>query len=368
MRTRAVAILAALLLLSAQVDPRALSLYRGGIGAAKAGDLQRAKAQLARAAALAPREADGYYVHYWLGVVLSALGDKAGALKEWRESEKQGVAEKNTDLRRRLDAATHANAETLRVDAEQLGARNTRSYRQAEAQLQKARVLKAQGRAADAAKTSQQAEVLFRQAMQERRGETAALPPPPDPKATGGDPFAEIDRMFSALSPGTVVWTTPQKMSAGDTLPSELRIAARGHDAGVPQDVTGVTTTASLEHITPAMEARMAGSGGVEVKALTPDTQSVAGGPFAVWRWDVTGKSSGTLTLTVIAHLTYPDGRDIPKVVKTETRKVEVATNPLAKLSAFVGSNWQWLMSVIVIPLALYFWKGRRSTAPPPAG
>lgn len=159
-----------------------------------------------------------------------------------------------------------------------------------------------------------------------------------------------------------MVFTAPEQMRVADTYEVSLRIAAKDQNAGIMDDLPeGATSTMAQEHITPVMEARLSGGAGVDVQALGKDEQSVAGGGFAEWRWNVTPKRSGSqrLTVTIIAHLTYPNGRDIPKTLRTLTRKVEVSANVGDSIKTFLAGYWQWLTTTLIIPIGLYFYRRR---------
>jgi|GEM_PF-3495588 len=368
--------LAIFVLLSAQTQR---SLYNEGIRAAMQGNLRKASAALQRAAAEQPKEADGYYVHYWLGVVLSALGDGDGALKEWRESVRQGVSPDHTDVMQRIAVAEKkqeepalSRAEHAERDARFLRARETPSFAKAIAATQQARTLQAQGKPEDAAKAAGDAVRLFQIAQAEPRTlETTSLPPPPPPPLpppTGPDQamFDEIDRRFAELSPGAVVFTAPDTMHSGDTSAVDLRIAAKGREGNILEDLPqGVTSTAVQEHITPVMEAHLDGGSGMDVQSLTKEVQSVAGGGFAEWRWNVTPKSAGKqrLTITISVHLTYPDGHVEAKTVRTMTRDVTVSANVSGSVKGFFASYWQWLTTTLIIPIVIFFYRKRSGSA-----
>jgi hypothetical protein len=349
--------LAVFLLLTAQIRT---TLYHEGVRAAVAGDLRRANDLLSRAARADGQEKPNYYVHYWLGVVREKLGDREGALREWRLSVQQSVAVDRTDVTVRLRA------------------------------LEEGHPIRTMPRAERPPTASRPPGPVT---MTLPPTATMGLPPPPLPPEattttiamttttdtvvptattatitetphTGPDAaaFDEIDRRFKELNPGEVVFTAPETMRVADTYEVSLRIAAKNQDAGILEGLPeGATSTAEQEHITPVMEARLSGGAGVDVQALGKDEQSVAGGGFAEWRWNVTPKRSGSqrLTATIIAHLTYPNGRDIPKTLRTLTRKVEVSANVGDSIKTFLASYWQWLTTTLIIPIGLFLYRRR---------
>jgi hypothetical protein len=344
--------LAVFLLLSAQV-PR--SLYQEGIRAATNGDLRRANASLSRAARQQPQESPGYYVHYWLGVVREKLGDKEGALKEWRESVRQGVSVHRTDVLERISALEAGHA--IRSMPRQERPPVTSLPPPPPPLPPTTTIAKTTIPTTTMPTTTTMATTTMATTSTTTTAATTTAVTNPDVSL-----FDEIDRRFAELSPGAVVFTAPEKMRVADTSEVSLRIAAKNHAAGILEGLTeGVTATAEQEHITPVMEARLDGGAGVEVEALGKDAQSVAGGGFAEWRWNVTPKKSGSqrLTVSIIAHLTYPDGHDVPKTVRTLTRKVQVSANAGDSIKTFLASYWQWLTTTLIIPIVLFLYRRR---------
>jgi hypothetical protein len=96
---------------------------------------------------------------------------------------------------------------------------------------------------------------------------------------------------------------------------------------------------------------------GFEIAPLSPDTQTVAGGGFAEWRWNVTATEAGNHNLNVTVYAKLDDLP--PHQIGAQTHAVEIDGNPMAGVEAFLGNNWQWLASAIVIPLIALLWKSR---------
>lgn len=359
--------LAVFLLLTAQMRT---SLYYEGVRAAVAGDLRKANEFLSRAARQDGQEAPNYYVHYWLGVVRQKLGDREGALREWRLSVRQGVAVSKTDVTARLRALEegHPIESMPRPERPPTASRPpgpvTMTLPPTATMGLPPPPLPPETMTIGRTTTTPTETMATTATTTMATTTTAATTTVTEHTHTGPDAaaFDEIDRRFKELSPGEVVFTAPEQMRVADTYEVSLRIAAKDQNAGIMDDLPeGATSTMAQEHITPVMEARLSGGAGVDVQALGKDEQSVAGGGFAEWRWNVTPKRSGSqrLTVTIIAHLTYPNGRDIPKTLRTLTRKVEVSANVGDSIKTFLASYWQWLTTTLIIPIGLYFYRRR---------
>jgi hypothetical protein len=390
-----------LVLLLLGADSEAVKLLNEGIRAARLGNLKAAVGFIERANAIDAHEAPDYQVHFWHGVVLSALGYEAAALQEWE------FAARTPELTRRLVAmkvkTPQSLAENARSDAIFLNAQRTKSFQAGEEAMKAGRY--------------DDARALYARALSEPRpelytlarpvihlplpGQTAttgtamtatvpvpmpAPPPPPthtagttegmtatvpttttttttaattsttaSPTSTAPDIFEKIKEEFANLSPGTIAFNAPDRMKVSEAEQVTVRIAPKGEAAGITSGLSGQTTTASQEHITPTMAARLDGLG-FEITALTPETQLVAGGGFTEWRWSVTPTDSGdhNLNVSIIAKLDQYE-----RVVGTETHAIHVDGNPMAAVTAFFRNNWQWLASAIVIPLIALLWRSR---------
>ena len=382
----------ALLLLGAA--PEAVKLLNEGIGWAKRGDLKRAEELIAKAIAIDPHEAPDYQVHFWNSVVLSALGNEAGARKELSQS--AHTPEVNRRFTAMKATTPQQRAENARSDAMFLEARRTKSFRAAE----------------DAMKAGKfdEAQTLYARSLTEPRPQLFTAihpiplpqpPPPPPPQptqtatmamvtegttetmtpapppttttavtattattatsttattGTAPDVFEEIKKRFENLSPGTVVFNAADRMKVSHTEIVVVRIAPKGEASGITAGLPEGTSTAPQEHITPTMAAKLDGVG-FDIAPLTPETQLVAGGGFAEWRWNVTPTESGDhdLNLSIIAKLDQ-----FERVVgPPRTHHVHVDGDPMATFADFLQKNWQWLASAIVIPLIALLWRSR---------
>jgi hypothetical protein len=357
-RHRLAIIALGVLLLAAASE--AVKLLNDGIAAAKRGDLKRAEELIAKAIAVDPHEAPDYPVHFWHGVVLSGLGNEAAARKEW------AVAGHTPELNRRLVGVKvttpQQRAENARSDAFFLDARRTKSFQAGDAAMKAGKY--------------DEARELYTRAISEPRPELyKAVLTHPIPitqtttqtatvamttgttgtTATAPDVFEKIKEQFANLSPGTVAFNAPDHMKVSNTETVTVRIAPKGEASGITTGLSGQTSTASQEHITPNMAAKLDGIG-FEITALTPETQLVAGGGFAEWRWNVTPTEAGdhNLNVSIIAKLDQYE-----RVVSTETHAVHVDGNPMGAFEDFFEKNWQWLASAIVIPLIALLWNSR---------
>jgi hypothetical protein len=188
---------------------RGVAAVRGGNHAVAAQALQAAinEQPNENAAARGRNDAFVYVPHFWLGIAKFNLGDDEGALKEFKQSEDQGVVQNTryySDLRewlsrvqaarqkatdniaaegRRIAGAASKTAVSAQMEAVSVGGDRNDSYRAGQRKLQEARDVAAKAgsdlkeyrRAADIAT---QARDLFVAAAEESKKQKAARPAP----------------------------------------------------------------------------------------------------------------------------------------------------------------------------------------------
>lgn len=117
------------------------------------------------------------------------------------------------------------------------------------------------------------------------------------------------------------------------------------------------------------MEADLSGLG-FKIEALVPQEQAVYGGRTTQWKWEVTPTKDGDhslyLTLSAIINVS---NQNVPFVIRTFDRRINVEVSIGQHISTFVVSNWQWLWASILVPLSPFLWKWyqrKRSKRLPP--
>jgi hypothetical protein len=100
------------------------------------------------------------------------------------------------------------------------------------------------------------------------------------------------------------------------------------------------------------------GRNNFEINALNTEEQSVNDYANTLWEWNVIPIKSGNNPLVMRATVKVLDEfgenyRDIPVFEK----RVKVKASPLASLAMFLANYWQWVVTVIAIPLVTYLYR-----------
>lgn len=169
----------------------------------------------------------------------------------------------------------------------------------------------------------------------------------------------KVARVLNKLTdPGRILYNPPTEMREGATEVVEVRIT-RDSVARLNEDLIG--TGPPVEEDIPVANAMIVDlvSPDFEIIALSPRRQLVGGRPFNEWIWQVSATRSGAAFLLLTVSIDVPSSSGIeglsPVVLR---REIEVAVDPVYKLTHFVGANWQAILASLVAIVTLLFGSG----------
>lgn len=205
----------------------------------------------------------------------------------------------------------------------------------------------------------------------ETAGATGAVPPPapPGPARTRPDEkLAVLDRAVigsaGISAPRTAVVARPFRVI--------LRVDTKGLDTvlkslanDLPENETRVG--AGGVRLTPRMSATLVGSDCKVTPEYDSPVQAVSGTEPTTWSWLVEAATPGTLYLSVtLSQILTVEGKEVGRYHEF-SRTVQVEAKPFS-VREFVGAYWQWLGTIVIIPLAKALWdRWSRSRKPVPA-
>ena len=170
--------------------------------------------------------------------------------------------------------------------------------------------------------------------------------------------YAEV---VSGLPEGSALFNPAEEMRLGDVYPVEVRVVPVSSEEIEGDEEVIATLTAGMEDDRPVvviplkvstvMSARLTGEM-FTITALSKDEQiRTPDKPFVSWIWEVrpekTGEQRLTLHLSVIVNA---EGMGDKTHTTSEVRDVAVGTNPIYSVSRFLGSNWEWVATGVVLP------------------
>ena len=188
---------------------------------------------------------------------------------------------------------------------------------------------------------------------------TVRPPPPPTPPAVEAQIGDVLDRL------GSVAFNAPTELRLGDSVVIQLVLSAERSVRELQKELTeiGEREGARIE-ISRRMEARLTGSG-FRIEATTPELQAVRPNRVTEWSWQIEPTEAGRQRLNLtLSALIDVDGESTPYAVETFRRELDIRVSWTRTVTGFVGRNWQWLSTAILIPLIGWIWHNRRRSPP----
>ena len=183
------------------------------------------------------------------------------------------------------------------------------------------------------------------------------------------DPLREVDEALAQLVAGGVAFNTPGDMGLGDVRYVELVVSATetGDDLrGQVREEGAVVDT--VAQVSKDLRANLESlTSGLLVTAVGSDRQMLGRSRPARWRWRVEAVEGGSHDLSLILFATVLVGEEAHETeVQTFKRAIRVRVSVTQRAAAFLGENWQWVASVIVLPLIGWGWRSRRQAGRAP--
>jgi hypothetical protein len=198
-------------------------------------------------------------------------------------------------------------------------------------------------------------------------GESSAVDALPSAPAPSVD-LRAVDDAVRGLPWGTVAFNPPSTMGYQERRKVEVVLSPSMAREDLQTQLRNQTESQFEDlQISDQMEAWLTG-GAFEIRPLTPNVQPVGSDQPTRWEWEIKAleQGKGSLYLTISAHLTLRD-EDMPKVVKTLDKEIEVEVSMLGRVGDAVAQNAQWLWTAILVPVAGFLFRrlskrGRRMT------
>jgi ribosomal protein S28E/S33 len=157
---------------------------------------------------------------------------------------------------------------------------------------------------------------------------------------------------------GEIIYQIPDSMKIGKVSEVFVRISATKNSVNITSNVTGpvitnvikVSETMEVELIDPTLESFKIVQNNKAKQIIENDST------FTEWRWDVTPAKAGFKSLKIVVSIIRGD--ETKQTVYMDS--ILVKSDPIYQTKGFFEKYWQWLMSTIVIPFVVWFWKRRK--------
>jgi hypothetical protein len=104
------------------------------------------------------------------------------------------------------------------------------------------------------------------------------------------------------------------------------------------------------------MIAHLTGDG-FDINAIDSELQAVSMKGVTTWEWEVKPKKPGAQALYLgISALLNVDGQQTPRVLETFHSIINVKVGWTEQVASFLGENWKWVWTTILIPVVGWSW------------
>jgi len=178
--------------------------------------------------------------------------------------------------------------------------------------------------------------------------------------------YAEV---VAGLPQGSALFNPPGMMRLGEEYLVEVRVVpVTGEELEEAEEIIA-TLTVGMEDDRPVvviplklstvMSARLTG-GSFSIKPLNQEEQiRTSDQPYLSWQWEVRPEKAGEQRLTLhLSVVVNAEGMGDKTYTTSEIREVAVSGNLLYIISRFMGSNWEWVVTGLLLPFL--GWGGRR--------
>lgn len=176
-----------------------------------------------------------------------------------------------------------------------------------------------------------------------------------DPQRTIG-----VDDILSQLRSATLALTAPKTSNISDDVKIKLLVSlekAQEELIAELEATEGSQVVSGDVQISKTMSATISAPD-FDISTVTPTRQAITSIGSTEWLWTLRPKAPGGhhVSITLVAHVMV-DNERVEKHIKTfeETLTIEITNKQ--RFINFIEAYWQWLLSTLLIPIALGAWK-----------
>ncbi len=172
------------------------------------------------------------------------------------------------------------------------------------------------------------------------------------------------------ITPGTMAYSVPEEMKVGNTYNIKLRISKDNNkiqlisgDRNITISDTSIKSIVTIESIRvePIMSAQLVSDeNSFEIKSLSTEVQNIEQSGYTEWQWLIKPLKGGENFLKLVVKVRVKeDGQEFYKDITVFDKKIPVKSNTIFTVKSFLSQYWQWIMTTIIIPLIIWFYKKR---------
>jgi hypothetical protein len=186
-------------------------------------------------------------------------------------------------------------------------------------------------------------------------------------------PERAIDEILGDLDLANIAFNAPTELRLHEPVVIQLLLSGNRPIEELKEELSALGEREGAQiRASDSMEATLTGTG-FAIEPVTPSVQLVSDEAVTEWKWEVEPTRAGVrrLHLTLSALIDVA-GRERPYTVRTFERTLDVRVSLGDRVAGFIGDNWQWLWTTLLIPVGGWALQRRRREAstggPAPSG
>ena len=157
---------------------------------------------------------------------------------------------------------------------------------------------------------------------------------------------------------GRIAYNNPEFLTVGVPSTFEVRLS-RNREINIEKDFEGEGhVKVDTLKLTNRVRVKLVSNDDVIIEPIEPEEQAIDKESFTIWTWKVVAQSSGKKNIKIKIGLANIDEIDpsLPQFVPGKIFEIYTKANLPYTISNFVKSNWQWVISTLLIPVLIYFY------------
>ena len=167
---------------------------------------------------------------------------------------------------------------------------------------------------------------------------------------------------------GIMAYSVPEEMKVGNTYNIKLRISKENNkvqlihgDRNIPINDVSVKSVVTIEsvRVEPIMSAKLISQeSNFEIIPSSTEIQNIEDKGYTEWQWLIKPLKGGENFLKLVVKVRVKeDNQEFYKDITVFDKKISVKSNVVFTTESFISKYWQWIMTTIIIPLIIWFYK-----------
>jgi hypothetical protein len=170
------------------------------------------------------------------------------------------------------------------------------------------------------------------------------------------------------IGEGIIAYSIPKEMIVGKYYSVKLRISKDANksklilgDREIPINDVSVSSKITIESIRveSVMSAQLISEEvSFKIESKSTEFQNIEDNGYTEWQWRITPLRGGSNFLKLLVKVRVKnEGGEFYKDIIIFDKKVDIKSNALFSFKTWLSNYWQWIISTIIIPFIVWFYR-----------